>query len=158
MSESIIERTAGNKAMKTMITLLAVFGITDTGLAQAHEEMIEARQNAFSNIENQTKVVSKQVKKSDIDWQAMLAASEQLMVDSNMLSHAFEAGSLEGSKAKESVWSKPEKFNRLLAEMQQGYKQVAEGVDKQSIDEVKRGLKVAESTCKSCHRSYRSRW
>ncbi|WP_394150175.1 c-type cytochrome [Vibrio maritimus] len=144
--------------MKTMITLLAVFGITHTSLAQAHEEMIAARQNAFSNIENQTKVVSKQVKKSDIDWQAMLAASEQLTVDSTMLSNAFETGSQEGSKAKASVWSKPEKFNRLLAEMQQGYKQVSEGVDKQSIDEVKRGLKVAESTCKSCHRSYRSRW
>ncbi|GAL17682.1 hypothetical protein JCM19235_6235 [Vibrio maritimus] len=158
MSKSITERTVGNKAMKTMITLLAVFGITHTSLAQAHEEMIAARQNAFSNIENQTKVVSKQVKKSDIDWQAMLAASEQLTVDSTMLSNAFETGSQEGSKAKESVWSKPEKFNRLLAEMQQGYKQVAEGVDKQSIDEVQRGLKVAESTCKSCHRSYRSRW
>ncbi|MEZ8851371.1 hypothetical protein AB6E22_09825 [Vibrio cyclitrophicus] len=32
-------------------------------------------------------------------------------------------GSQEGSKAKESVWNQPEKFNRLLGQMDQGWKQ-----------------------------------
>ncbi|WP_241906020.1 hypothetical protein [Vibrio cyclitrophicus] len=37
-------------------------------------------------------------------------------------------GSQEGSKAKESVWNQPEKFNRLLGQMDQGFRNSTEAV------------------------------
>ncbi|MGX9521540.1 c-type cytochrome [Vibrio mediterranei] len=121
-------------------------------------DIIDARQKAFTALESQTKAVKKTLDGSDTDWQTLLEASEQLVANSDALNGAFVLGTQEGSKAKESVWSKPEKFNRLMQQMQQGYQQVALGAQNQSIAEVEKGLKAAEFTCKSCHRSYRSRW
>lgn len=126
--------------------------------AMGHVESITTRQGAFERIESQTEWVDDQVNESQVDWQALQAASEQLLEDSLLLSEAFPVGSQQGSKAKESVWKKPEKFQQLLTEMQQGYRQVVDGAKSQSVEAVEKGLDAANSTCRSCHRSYRSRW
>ncbi|MGF1773296.1 cytochrome c [Vibrio wakamikoensis] len=151
--------------VKKVCSKAAVCGLVFVSLAMvqnaqamSHAESIATRQSAFERIESQTERVADQVSKSQVDWQALQVASEQLLEDSLLLSAAFPVGSQQGSKAKESVWKKPAKFQQLLTDMQQGYQQVVDGVQSQSVESVEAGLDAANSTCRSCHRSYRSRW
>ncbi len=148
---------------KTKLVLLLALSTSISPLALCAQDsnakdIIDARQKAFSDIESQTKVVKKILNGNETDWSNLLEASHQLVASSDALKGAFVSGTQVGSKARESVWGKPEKFNRLLQQMQEGYQQVALGAQKQSTVEIEKGLKAAESTCKSCHRSYRSRW
>ncbi|OAN11436.1 hypothetical protein A3K86_21070 [Photobacterium jeanii] len=124
--------------------------------AQANE--VQQRQDAFSAIEKTVKQVTNALEQSEPDWKTVLASSQQLKSHSQSLMTLFPDGSEEGSKAKSSVWSKPEKFNALMAKMDQGFEQALVESQSQQLAGVKAGLKQAESTCKACHRSYRSRW
>lgn len=137
---------------------LAALSAVHNAHAMSQTESVAARQKAFERIEAKAEWIADQVGQSQVDWQALEVASEQLLADSLLLSESFPAGSLQGGKAKETVWTKPEKFQKLLTEMQQGHQQVVEGVKSQSVKSVEKGLDAANSTCRSCHRSYRSRW
>lgn len=140
-----------------MAVVLVASSVTITG-AIASENTIEQRQAAFSDIESNTKAAGKMIDGDETDWAALLVMSEQLVASGDVVSNTFVAGSDEGGKAKSDVWEKPEKFERLMLEMNDGYQSLVVAAQHQDAKKAKQAIKSAESTCRSCHRSYRSRW
>ncbi|MCL9776857.1 c-type cytochrome [Vibrio methylphosphonaticus] len=140
-----------------MAAVLVASSVTVTG-AMASENTIEQRQAAFSDIESNTKAAAKMIDGDKTDWAALLVMSEQLVASGDVVSNAFVAGSDEGGKAKSDVWEKPEKFERLMLEMNDGYQSLLAAAQHQDAKKAQQAIKSAESTCRSCHRSYRARW
>ncbi|MGV2987856.1 c-type cytochrome [Vibrio sp. E150_011] len=119
---------------------------------------VEQRQQAFSDIESNTKSVSRLLDQDHIAWDEVQLMSEKLQLDSNIVSTAFVNEAQKGGKAKSDIWESPEKFDRLMLEMTDSYASLKEAVRDQNEKQAKQAIKSAESTCRSCHRSYRSRW
>ncbi|MDP2573308.1 cytochrome c [Vibrio penaeicida] len=147
---------ASNKRFTKLVTYMALF--MPACVLAKHDDVIESRQEAFSIIETKTDEAVELIGKSEIDWNAALKASDVLVENSGLLFNAFPHGSESGSKAKALVWSKPEKFDALLVELHNGYVSFQQGSKEQDLSLAEQGLKQAEKTCRSCHRSYRSRW
>ncbi|MEZ8099265.1 c-type cytochrome [Vibrio bivalvicida] len=126
--------------------------------AQDYSQQIEQRQGAFKQVETLVKSANHTLDGSQTDWDKLQATSLELNNHSQALLTLFPAGSQQGSKAKESVWSKPEKFNQLLLQMDKGFEQLYQASQQQSLSLAESSLDSAQRTCKNCHRSYRSRW
>nr|WP_253825703.1 cytochrome c [Vibrio sp. RE86] len=126
--------------------------------AFAQQSTIEQRQNAFNEIDSVTKQSEKLLSQSDINWLLLGESSKTLKEHSHALLSLFPEGSQQGSKAKASVWNSPEKFQQLLAQMDQGYQTLYQASLEQDLSKAERGLEQAQNTCRGCHRSYRSRW
>lgn len=139
---------------KRLTTLFAVLPLC----ALAQQSVIEQRQNAFNEIDSVTKQSEKLLSQSDINWLLLGENSQTLKEHSHALLSLFPEGSQQGSKAKTSVWSSPEKFQQLLAQMDQGYQTLYQASLEQDLSKAERGLEQAQNTCRGCHRSYRSRW
>ncbi len=123
-----------------------------------YSNQIEQRQHAFTQVETLVEKANDTLDGDDTDWQTLEDTSFELTTHSQALLTSFPLGSQEGSKAKESVWSEPEKFNRLLTQMDQGFQELYQGSQQGDASLAESGLEAAQDTCKSCHRSYRSRW
>ncbi|MCW8335414.1 c-type cytochrome [Vibrio paucivorans] len=141
---------------KVMISLLCSTPLLVN--AQDYSQQIEQRQHAFEQVETLVKSANRTLDGSQTDWDKLQATSLELSNHSQALLTLFPAGSQQGSKAKDSVWSKPEKFNQLLLQMDQGFAELYQASQQQSPSLAESGLDAAQKTCKSCHRSYRSRW
>ncbi|WCP69208.1 cytochrome c [Vibrio tubiashii] len=141
---------------KVMISLLCSTPLLVN--AQDYSQQIEQRQHAFEQVETLVKSANRTLDESQTDWDKLQATSLELSNHSQALLTLFPAGSQQGSKAKDSVWSKPEKFNQLLLQMDQGFAELYQASQQQSPSLAESGLDAAQKTCKSCHRSYRSRW
>ncbi|MGB1321410.1 MAG: c-type cytochrome [Vibrio gallaecicus] len=126
---------------------------TDTGSIQ-----VEQRQHAFKQIETFVDKADDTLSGSDTDWAALNSISLNLANHSQELMTLFPAGSQEGSKAKDTVWTKPEKFNQLMKQMNEGFAKLHQASKQSDVSLAELGLETAQDTCKSCHRSYRSRW
>ncbi len=125
---------------------------------ESNKQVIEARQQNFKMIEQNMKPLNSTLNAGLIDWSQVnifVATSYQAAIE---LQSAFPKGSDAGSRAKSSIWSKPAKFNALMSQMEQGYADMLEGVEREDTALVKRGLKQVNGTCKGCHRQYRSAW
>ncbi|USD41753.1 cytochrome c [Vibrio sp. SCSIO 43135] len=141
---------------KVMISLLCSTPLLVN--AQDYSQQIEQRQHAFEQVETLVKSANRTLDGSQTDWDKLQATSLELSNHSQALLTLFPAGSQQGSKAKDSVWSKPEKFNQLLLQMDQGFAELYQASQQQNPSLAESGLDSAQKTCKSCHRSYRSRW
>lgn len=130
----------------------------DLSSSQDLVSQIEARQNAFEKIEILSKQASNLLNGNESDWQALEQVGKELTRNSAQLHVAFPVGSQENSKAKQEVWSKPDNFNHLMVEMDNGFIELYRGVQAQNAPEAEQGLEKAQDTCRSCHRAYRSRW
>ncbi|MGF1842019.1 cytochrome c [Vibrio clamense] len=126
--------------------------------AQSSQNIIDTRQHSFSSIENKTEQLEEVLDKDKPDWTEVVTISEELTHHSTQLRALFPEGSSEGSKAKGTIWEKPEKFNKLMMEMDQGFKDLYQASKNQDLNSAQNGLEQAQDTCNSCHRSYRSRW
>ncbi|EAS44957.1 cytochrome C [Photobacterium profundum] len=125
---------------------------------ESKKQVIEARQQNFKTIDQNMKPLNSALNADLIDWSqvnTLAATSHQAAIE---LQIAFPKGSDAGSRAKSSIWSKPAKFNTLMTQMEQGYADMLEGVEREDTALVKRGLKQVNGTCKGCHRQYRSAW
>ncbi|AUL98581.1 TPA: cytochrome c [Vibrio vulnificus] len=155
MSFKNVKKTVG---IALTLTLTAVTVSAEQSSVGDVESSIEMRQQAFKTIENDTKAAKRQLNDRDVDWQGLLAVSERLVANSELLPATFVANSHQGSKAKESIWRNPGKFEQLLSEMREGYAIVLKASQSHDVDLAEKGLKTAQATCQSCHRTYRSRW
>ncbi|MDH5886479.1 cytochrome c [Vibrio splendidus] len=131
---------------------------SESNSSQDHSNQIEQRQHAFAQVETLVEKANDTLDGDDTHWQTLEDMSFELTTHSQALLTLFPLGSQEGSKAKESVWSEPEKFNRLLTQMDQGFQELYRGSQSSDVSLAESGLEAAQDTCKSCHRSYRSRW
>ncbi|MEZ9548996.1 cytochrome C [Vibrio sp. 10N.286.55.E10] len=126
-------------------------------MAIAATEAVNNRQQAFSSIEKLNKQVSSELGNRNTDWKKVEELSEMLVEHGGVLNASFaEAGT--GGKAKKEVWSKPEKFNQLMLQMNQGFAELYQASVEQDLSSAEQGLNSANKTCKGCHRTYRSRW
>ncbi|MEH6532104.1 MAG: cytochrome c [Photobacterium frigidiphilum] len=136
-------------------------GVSVAAIANSEEsnkQVIEARQQNFKTIEQNMKPLNSTLNTDLIDWSqvsALAITSHQAAIE---LQSAFLKGSDAGSRAKSSIWSKPAKFNALMSQMEQGYADMLEGVEREDTALAKLGLKQVNGTCKGCHRQYRSAW
>jgi|GEM_PF-1381396 len=126
--------------------------------AQDYSQQIEQRQQAFEQVETLVKSADRTLDGSDTEWNKLESTSSQLKSHSQALLTLFPAGSQQGSKAKESIWTKSEKFNQLLRQMDKGFEELYLASQQHNLSLAESGLESAQRTCKSCHRSYRSRW
>ncbi|WP_045414992.1 c-type cytochrome [Vibrio owensii] len=146
------------KKTLALIALLPTICVSTTVFAQDFSAQIETRQNAFEQIESLSKQADKTLKGSNTDWHALEQIGVELTRHSAQLQQAFPEGSQAESKAKKEVWSKPDNFNRLMLQMDEGFAQLYQAAQNQQVSSAEAGLKQAQSTCRSCHRAYRSRW
>ncbi|AIW20841.1 cytochrome c [Vibrio coralliilyticus] len=143
--------------MKKILIGLAVV-LPLTAIAQDFSQQITERQNAFEDIESTSKLVNKTLNGRDTDWSKLENQSQKLANHSQTLLTLFPQGSHIDSKAKPEIWSKPDKFNQLLTQMDQGFQDLYQASQNKDIKMAESGLESAQDTCRSCHRSYRSRW
>lgn len=143
--------------LKNFQALLLVM-VPTTLFAQGFETEIEARQNAFSEIETGLEQASDVIDGSETDWDQLTILSQTLKEHGNTLTVSFPKGSQEGSKAKEAVWDKSTKFDSLLNQMNSGFEDMYRASQQQNANMAEAGVKQVESTCRGCHRTYRSRW
>lgn len=143
--------------MKKLVISLCVL-LPNIAFAQASVDLINARQQAFVHIENQSEQVEEMMDENVLNWSEIESISQQLVQHSQLLNTAFTEGSQEGSKAKKVVWDKPEKFNQLMKEMDSGFALLYQASQQQDKEASEAGLEQAQDTCNGCHRSYRSRF
>ncbi|PSW15666.1 cytochrome C [Photobacterium rosenbergii] len=121
-------------------------------------QSIEQRQQAFVQIESGAKLAGKTLDNKQVDWEGLEQISQELHQSSVSLHSLFPEGSQQGSKAKEKVWKDKAKFERSLNQMDAGFEQLYQATLTADKKVAQQGLKSAQSTCKACHRQYRSRW
>ena len=126
-------------------------------MAIAATEAVNNRQQAFSSIEKLNKQVSSELGNRNTDWKKVEELSGSLVEHGIVLNNSFSESDT-GGKAKETVWSKPEKFNQLMLQMNQGFTELQQASIEQDLSKAERGLDAANNTCRACHRTYRSRW
>ena len=126
-------------------------------MAIAATEAVNNRQQAFSSIEKLNKQVSSELGNRNTDWKKVEELSGSLVEHGIVLNNSFSESDT-GGKAKETVWSKPEKFNQLMLQMNQGFTELQQASIEQDLSNAERGLDAANNTCRACHRTYRSRW
>lgn len=126
--------------------------------AQDYSQQINSRQEAFEQIKSLIKNTKRTLDGSNTNWSKLQQHTTSLTERSKSLQTLFPSGSQSGSKAKKSIWTKPERFQQLLARMDQGFQELYQASKNQDVTLAEMGLDKAKSTCKSCHRSYRSRW
>lgn len=141
-----------------MLTIALLVALPAFASTQSSQDIIDTRQHSFSSIENKAEQLEEELDKDKPDWTEVVTISEELTRHSTQLRALFPEGSSENSKAKKAIWEKPEKFNQLMMEMDQGFKDLYQASKRQDISAAKNGLEQAKDTCNSCHRSYRSRW
>jgi cytochrome c556 len=140
---------------KTLLALcLLVPGLT---LANPHQDIIEARQNAFQTVEENTDAIAAALRGSEIDWAGLESLSAQLVEQTLLLQTAFPEGSTENSKARTSIWESPEKFNEQLSKLDSSMNTLNTEVLAQNSSGASDAIKEGLTTCKACHRSYRAR-
>ena len=143
--------------MKKLVLSLCVL-LPNIAFAQSSADLVNARQQAFVHIENQVEKVEKMIDEDAPNWSEIVLISGELAQHSQLLTTAFPEGSQDGSKAKEAIWNKPEKFNQLMQEMDSGFVQLYQASQQQNKPAAEAGLEQAQDTCNACHRSYRSRF
>ncbi|WP_299131394.1 cytochrome c [uncultured Vibrio sp.] len=126
-------------------------------MAIAATEAVNNRQQAFSSIEKLNKQVSSELGNRNTDWKKVEELSGSLVEHGVVLNSSFSESDT-GGKVKETVWSKPEKFNQLMLQMNQGFTELQQASIEQDLSKAERGLDAANNTCRACHRTYRSRW
>lgn len=127
-------------------------------LANSSADIIKDRQQHFVHIEQQLDKASESLDGSDTDWAQLEITASQLKASSEDLQHSFPQGSQDGSKANEKVWQQPAEFGQLMNEMDQGFEELYRAAKQQNAELAEQGIDAAQQTCRSCHRSYRSRW
>lgn len=137
-------------------TILLIMPLTS--MAQDFANEIQARQQAFSAIETKLEQAEEKLDSNQKDWLSIKLIGAELMEHSQVLMSSFPEGSEEGSKAKPAIWDNPDKFQRLLKQMEQGFKALYKASTSLNKSDAEVGLEMASDTCRSCHRSYRSRW
>lgn len=126
-------------------------------ISAAAPDVVNNRQHVFSSIEDVSKQVDSELNSHDVDWLKVGELSEMLVEHGEVLKVSFSEGDT-GGKAKKEIWSKPEKFNQLMLQMNQGFVELYQASVEQDLSSAEQGLDSVNSTCKGCHRTYRSRW
>ncbi|MEG3221246.1 cytochrome c [Vibrio gigantis] len=126
-------------------------------ISAAAPDVVNNRQHAFSSIEEVSKQVDSELNNHDVDWLKVGELSEMLVEHGEVLKVSFSEGDT-GGKAKKEIWSKPEKFNQLMLQMNQGFVELYQASVEQDLSSAEQGLDSVNNTCKGCHRTYRSRW
>ncbi|WP_295893464.1 cytochrome c [uncultured Vibrio sp.] len=143
--------------MKRLLPLIALTTPISL-LANDFDRQIDDRQQAFTHIENELESTKRLLGNRNTDWVDLTERSEALQQYGELLHVSFPLGSHSESKAKKKVWDNPEKFERLLNQMTASFDTLSQASQQQDKALAKKSLKSANSTCKNCHRSYRSRW
>ena len=141
----------------TIALIIALPTIALPMISIAAADAVNNRQQAFSSIEEVTKQVDSELNNSDVDWLKVGELSEMLVEHGTVLNVSFAEGDT-GGKAKKEIWSKPEKFNQLMLQMNQGFSEFYQASVEQDLSSAEQGLDSVNNTCKGCHRTYRSRW
>ncbi len=141
----------------TIALIIALPTIALPMFSAAATDVVNNRQQAFSFIEKVSKHLDSELSNSDVDWQKVGELSEVLVNHGEVLNASFAEGDT-GGKAKKEIWSKPEKFNQLMVQMNQGFAELYQASVEQDLSSAEQGLNSANKTCKGCHRTYRSRW
>ena len=141
--------------MKKLAILLCA--VSTSVIAQDYSQIISDRQHAYEQIEEITESVEFMLDGEDSDWPELEVSGKQLVNHAQFLLTAFPEGSQEGSKAKAAVWSKPDKFNNLLQDLNTGLEEFYQGAVAQDAARAEAGFEQATKTCKSCHRGYKNR-
>lgn len=127
-------------------------------LAQEAQSIVDSRQTTFEKAEQLIEQSEDLIDNATPDWEQLELVTGKLVSTGNILSQSFPKGSHHSSRAKLNIWQQPAKFNSLFKKMNDGYLMMQTGVENQDIKQINNGIKQAQKTCKSCHRSYRSFW
>ncbi|MCW8833619.1 MAG: cytochrome c [Colwellia sp.] len=143
--------------MKKYLTLMMVVMAAGSYAKNYHEE-IEKRQDTFSAIEELSESLEDELDEDAPNWEMVEQQSLKLVEHTKSLDSLFSPESAEDSRARTAIWDNPEKFDRLMAQLNSGFQQLNHASRNRDIEAAQAGLEEAQDTCSSCHRSYRSLW
>ncbi|MEZ8824517.1 cytochrome c [Vibrio amylolyticus] len=126
--------------------------------ANDYEKQIDDRQAAFSQIEQELDSAKRIINGNKTYWVELKQHSELLQQYGLVLADSFPVGSHTGSKAKEKIWDSLDKFDQLLSQMTMSFDDLEKASQRRDPTMANDAIKRANSTCRNCHRSYRSRW
>ncbi len=125
--------------------------------ATSQADQIKARQHAMTGIEILLNHLNKAMD-DEIEWDKMQTYSDRLLTHQQALQRAFPKGSIGDSNSSPKIWREPEKFERLLIQLGAGFTNMQAASITKDKSQFVQGLDEARSTCRSCHRSYKTRW
>ena len=139
---------------------LYLLGLLLPGFTWANNSstVIENRQQAFSTIEKQLENASDIIDGKGTNWGELGTVASKLQSASETLKHSFPEGSQPGSKSSDKIWQDPEQFQQLMTKMDQGFIELYQASEQQNPSMAEEAIDSVQDTCRSCHRSYRSRW
>ncbi|WP_244556710.1 c-type cytochrome [Enterovibrio nigricans] len=130
----------------------------DVASAADFSSKIETRQGEFLSMADNLRTMKKLEDGRDSDWEqikTLALENTKIMVE---LPTLFPEGSVEGSKSKATVWSKWDKFESGLHSLKQNYEAMVIAANEQDAKALKSAIKSADRSCKSCHRSFKTKW
>ena len=115
--------------MKKILILTAILGALGKVQAMDNKD-IELRQQAFTLIEQYTESLEDELDNSELNWHAIANSSLILTSSVEQLPELFRQRNHQDGRAKAAIWDKPEKFNALMQELQNGIAQLSEATSK----------------------------
>ncbi|WP_163390751.1 c-type cytochrome [Enterovibrio norvegicus] len=139
-----------------------IFGITLSFMAipsmAETRDAVDARQKTFVSMADSFNSMKKLEDGRDTDWDTIKTMALENAESISSLPGLFPEGSLEGSRSKETVWTKWDKFEKGLVSLETAFEDMSTAAEAQDAKALKKAFKTADRSCKSCHRAYRSKW
>lgn len=137
--------------MKTlMIPLLFVASLA----CEAEEAPHQQRKQLFKQIDHQHDELKELL--ADQQWQQASTVATGLANDVQQLQQLFPAQSAGKGRSRAAVWERWDDFSARLRKLENAYSAIATSAAEGHLDEAARF--EALSSCRSCHKQYRSLW
>ncbi|KXF81801.1 hypothetical protein ATN88_02620 [Enterovibrio coralii] len=144
----------------TSFVSLSVAALLSVSAATASDfsSQVDARQSSFLSMADNLRQMKKLEDGSDSDWEQIKTLALENAKIMSELPVMFPEGSAQGSKSKDAVWSKWDKFESGLVSLGGEFDVMALAADEQNAKALKSAMKTADRSCKSCHRAFRAKW
>ena len=145
--------------MKLITTMCCALVLTSTAvLAHADSDLSDQREDVMKSYEKYLKSIGKMFRgQTDYDAAVVKAGAEQMQAHSGRyLLDLFPEGSGgDGTHAKPLIWEQWDDFSGLVNDLQKSSASLAANAD--TLESASPYYKDVMSSCKGCHKTYKSR-
>lgn len=141
--------------MKHLLSISLLWLLT-VGATQAESDVTQARQQIFTNIEEQSENLEDLV--DDEMWKEAAPLAEELANKVAKLIALFPESSKGEGRSRDGVWEEWPQFSIRLQNFGNDFRTVADAINEGDYEYAENALDDATSACRSCHMSYRSLW
>lgn len=127
-----------------------------SSLVQAELPVTQQRQQLFEEIEQQNEQLEQLLDENA--WQQSSTQALRLADQVAQLNDLFPVASQGDGRARQGIWDEWPEFSHRLQRFEQHYRDVSAALTEQDYAAAEQAFDDADSSCRSCHMSYRSIW